>query len=350
MAEAIATQAATLAAYSCFDPFTNAPADELAAKLVGLTPISDARVFFCQSGSEAVDTAMKLARLTHALAGNPQRTLIISRMRGYHGTNYGGTTAQGLPPNKEGWGPLLPEVVQVPSDDVEALAGLMAERSEEIAAVITEPVQGAGGVWPPPDGYLAALRRLCDQHGALLIFDEVITGFGRLGAWFAADHYGVTPDITTFAKAVTSGYQPLGGVFVGRAVREPLESDPTYVLKTGYTYSGHATACAAGLANLAIMEREGLLGEAQRIGDRLGEGLKSIAADGIVDHVRGEMGVWAVAVNEGQDAARIRDRMLEQGVITRAIGDHTTTFCPPLVITDSQIDRIIDTFATAAGE
>jgi len=190
MAEAIAAQAGTLAAYSCFDPFTNAPADELAEKLVDIVPIADARVFFCQSGSEAIDTAMKLARLTHVLAGNPQRTLIISRMRGYHGTNFGGTTAQGLPPNKEGWGPLVPDVVQVPSDDVEALAQLMAERGGEVAAVITEPVQGAGGVWPPPEGYLASLRRLCDQHGALLIFDEVITGYGRLGTWFGAEHFG----------------------------------------------------------------------------------------------------------------------------------------------------------------
>jgi putrescine aminotransferase len=348
MAEAIAAQAGTLAAYSCFDPFTNAPADALAEKLVGLTPIPEARVFFCQSGSEAVDTAMKLARLAHVLAGNPQRTLIISRMRGYHGTNYGGTTAQGLPPNKEGWGPLLPDVVQVASDDVEGLAQLMAERSDEIAAVIAEPVQGAGGVWPPEPGYLEALRRLCDQHGALLIFDEVITGFGRLGTWFGAEHYGVTPDITTFAKAVTSGYQPLGGVFVGRAVRDPLESDETYLLKTGYTYSGHPTACAAGLANLAIMEREGLLAAAHRIGERLGGGLRALAADGTVDHVRGEAGVWAVAMKEGQDAIKVREKMLELGVITRALANHTNTFCPPLVITDGEIDRIVDTLAIAA--
>ena len=350
MADAIADQASTLAAYSCFDPFTNRPADELAEKLAELTTIPDARVFFCQSGSESVDTAMKLARLTHVLAGNPQRTLIISRMRGYHGTNFGGTTAQGLPPNKEGWGPLVPDVVQVPSDDVEALAQLMAERSDEVAAVITEPVQGAGGVWPPTDGYLQTLRRLCDQHGALLIFDEVITGFGRLGTWFGAEYYGVVPDMATFAKGVTSGYQPLGGVLVGRAVREPLESDPTYVLKTGYTYSGHATACAAGLTNLAIMEREGLLAEAKRIGIRLGDGLRSIAADGLVDHVRGDQGVWAVGMKDGQDAMKVRDRMLELGVITRAIANHSNTFCPPLVTTDAQIDRIIDALATAVAE
>ena len=350
IADAIGRQAAQLAAYSCFDPFTNGPADELAERLVDLTPIPDARVFYCQSGSEAVDTAMKLARLTHVLAGHPERTLIISRNRGYHGTNYGGTTAQGLPPNKEGWGPLLPDVVQVPHDDVEALAQLMAERSEEIAAVVTEPVQGAGGVWPPPEGYLQAVRRLCDQHGALLVFDEVITGFGRLGSWFGAQHFGVTPDITSFAKAVTSGYQPLGGVFVGRKVLDPLEADPTYLLKTGYTYSGHATACAAGLANLAIMEREGLLDEARRIGARLGAGLQAIAADGLVDHARGEVAMWAVGMKEGQDAQQIRDRMRELGVITRGIAAHSCTFCPPLVTTDEQIDRIIDALATAVSE
>jgi putrescine aminotransferase len=349
MADAIAGQAAILAAYSCFDPFTNEPADRLAERIASLSPVPDARVFFCQSGSEAVDTAMKLARLAHVLAGHPERTLIVSRMRGYHGTNYGGTTAQGLPPNKEGWGPLVPDVVQVPGDDVEALAQLMAERSHEIAAVITEPVQGAGGVWPPHDGYLEAVRRLCDQHGALLIFDEVITGYGRLGTWFGADHFGVTPDLTTFAKAVTSGYQPLGGVIVGRRVREPLEADPAYVLKTGYTYSGHPTACAAGLANLEIMEREGLLDGARRIGARLGAGLQAIADDGLIDHVRGLQGVWAIGMRADQDAQAVRDRIRELGVITRGIAAHSCTFCPPLVITDDQIDRIIDAVHTAVS-
>lgn len=350
MADSIAAQVGTLAAYSCFDPFTNEPADRLAELLVGLTPIADARVFFCGSGSEAVDTAMKLARLAHVLSGHPERTLIISRMRGYHGTNYGGTTAQGLPPNKEGWGPLLPDVVQVPSDDVEALAQLMAERGHEIAAVITEPVQGAGGVWPAEDGYLESVRRLCDQHGALLIFDEVISGFGRLGHWFAAQRYGVTPDITTFAKAVTSGYQPLGGVFVGRTVLDPLEADPSYVLKTGYTYSGHATACAAALTNLAIIEREGLLERALHIGERLGAGLRAIADDGLIGHARGDGAVWAAAMRDDQDAQRVRDRMRDLGVIVRGIGAHSVTFCPPLVTTDEQIDRIIDALATAVAE
>ncbi len=350
MALAISAQVETLAAYSCFDPFTNGPAEELAHKLVGMTPIQDARVFFTQGGSEAVDTAMKLARLAHVQAGHPERTLIISRTRGYHGTNYGGTSAQGIQPNKEGWGQLLPEVVQVPSDDVEALASLMASRSNEIAAVIAEPVQGAGGVWPPEPGYLEALRRLCDQHGALLIFDEVITGFGRLGAWFASHKYGVTPDITTFAKGVTSGYMPLGGVLLGRKVTESLEADPTFVLKTGYTYSGHPTSCAAALANLAIIEYEGLLDEANRIGTRLGGGLDALEADGVLSTVRGEGAVWGAGMREGVDAMKVRDKMLKLGVITRAIADHTITFCPPLVTTDAQVDRMVDALAIATAD
>lgn len=350
MAEAIARQITTLEAYSCFDPFTNPKADELAERLVSLTPIPDARVFFCQSGSEAVDTAMKLARVAHVQAGHPERTLIVTRMRGYHGTNYGGTSAQGLPVNKVGWGELLPEVVQVESDDVEALAGLMADRGDEVAAVITEPVQGAGGVWPPEEGYLHAVRRLCDQHGAYLVFDEVITGFGRLGAWFAAQRFGVTPDITTFAKAVTSGYQPLGGVFVNGTVRAALESDPTFRLATGYTYSGHASACAAALTNLDIIEREDLLSGAARIGRRLGGGLQALADDGLIGGVRGDGGMWAAAMRPGQDAAAMRDRVLRHGVIVRPIGDHSITFCPPLVTTDEQLDRIVDAVAKAAGE
>jgi putrescine aminotransferase len=345
--DAVAAQIGELAAYSCFDPFTNGPADRLAEHLVSLTTMPDARVFFCGSGSEAVDTAMKLARLTHVQAGHPERSLIISRTRGYHGTNYGGTSAQGIAPNREGWGPLVPGVVQVPGDDIEAVSILMAERGGEVAAVITEPVQGAGGVFPPPPGYLADLRRLCDQHGALLVFDEVITGFGRLGTWFAAEHYGVTPDLTTFAKAVTSGYQPLGGVLVGRAVRDALERDDTFLLRHGYTYSGHPAACAAALVNLDIIERERLLHEAVRIGDRLGTGLRALAADGAIAAARGEVAVWAAVLRPDQDPVAVRDRMLALGVITRAIGTDTCTFCPPLVTTDAQIDRIVDALASA---
>ena len=346
MAEAIARQAGTLAAYSTFDPFTNEPAEELAQKLVAIGPIPKSRIFFTSSGSESVDTAMKLARLAHVQAGHPERTLIISRQRGYHGTTYGGTSAQGIPPNREGYGPLVGDVEQVPADDIEAMATLMAQRGNTIAAVLVEPLQGAGGVFPPPDGYLQSLRRLCDQHGAFLIFDEVISGFGRLGTWFAADHYKVVPDLMTFAKAVTSGYQPLGGVFVGPAVRAPLEADTNFFLRTGFTYSGHPTACAAALKNIEILEREDLLARAVHIGKRLSSGLKSLADDGLIASVRGDGAVWAASHHPHRDPMMIRDKMLDLGVITRAIGADANTFCPPLVTSDAQIDQIVDTLAT----
>ena len=349
IADATAAQMATLEAYSCFDPFTNERAEELTARVAGLAPIDDPRVFLCGSGSEAVDTAMKIARITQVLAGDPDRNVIISRMRGYHGTNYGGTSAQGLPPNKEGWGELLSGVIQVPGDDVEALATTMAEHAGRVAAVITEPVQGAGGVWPPAEGYLESVRRLCDQHGALLIFDEVISGFGRMGTWFAAQHYGVTPDLLCFAKGVTSGYQPLGGVYVGSAVRNSLEADPNFFLRHGYTYSGHAAVCAAALANLEIIEREGLLERATHIGARLGAGLKALAADGVIDHARGDGAVWAAGLKPDQNAMAIRDAMIPRGVVCRAINTDTNAFCPPLVTTDKQIDTIIDVFAAVAS-
>ena len=349
IADAVAKQIETLEAYSTFDPFTSEPVEQLAAKLVSLCPMPDARVFFCGSGSEAVDTAMKLARLAHVQAGRPERTVIISRMRGYHGTNYGGTSAQGLPLNKVGYGPLVPDVEQVASDDLEALSVLMTQRGNTIAAILAEPLQGAGGVYPPSADYLKGLRKLCDQHGAFLIFDEVITGFARLGTWFGANFYGVNPDLLCFAKAVTSGYQPLGGVFVGNAVRKQLEADSDFFLRHGYTYSGHASACVAALVNLEIIEREGLRDRATVIGKRIGDALKALAQDGVIDHARGDGAVWAAGLHATQSNVKIRDRMLELGAITRAINTDTNTFCPPLVITDSQLDKLLDAFAKAAS-
>ena len=350
MADAIAAQSRTLAAYSTFDPFTNEPAEQLTETLRGLSPIPNSRVFLTGSGSESIDTAMKLARIAHIQAGQPQRTLIISRVRGYHGTNYGGTSAQGIAPNRENFGPLVGDVVQVPADDIEALASLMASRGNEVAAVISEPVQGAGGIFPPTDGYLAALRKLCDQHGAYLIFDEVITGFGRLGTWFGAHFYDVQPDMITFAKSVTSGYQPLGGVLVGPAVHQPLAADPNFILRTGFTYSGHPTVCAAALKNIEIMQREGLVDRARHVGGRLKAGLAALAADGVIDHVRGEGAMWAAGLGPTADAMKMRDHMMNVGgVVCRALNPDSLLFCPPLVITDEQVDRIIDAVAAAAA-
>ena len=348
IADAVAQQIRTLETYSIFDPFTNEMAEQLAAKLVTLSPLPDSRVFLCGSGSEAIDTAMKLARVAQVQAGHPERTIIISRNRGYHGTNYGGTSAQGLPLNKIGYGQLLPEVVQVDSDNVEDLASFMKENGSRVAAVITEPLQGAGGVYPPADGYLEGARKLCDQYGALLVFDEVITGFGRLGTWFAANYYNVVPDLLCFAKGVTSGYQPLGGVFVGRTALNALERDPDFFLRHGYTYSGHSAVCAAALKNLEIIERDGLIERAKHVGKRLSEGLHSLASDGVIDSVRGAGAIWAAGLKPDQNCVTIRDNMIKRGVIARSINADTNAFCPPFVITDQQIDKLLDVFAAAA--
>ena len=343
MADAIAAQVSTLETYSTFDPFTNPLAEQVAEKIASLSPIEDSRVFLCTSGSESIDTAMKLARVAQIQSGHPERTVIISRNRGYHGTNYGGTSAQGLPLNKVGYGTLLDDVIQVDADDIEAMSLAVEQNKGRIAAIIAEPVQGAGGVWPSTREYLAGLRRLCDDNGAYLIFDEVITGFGRLGEWFGAIYYGVTPDMITFAKAVTSGYQPLGGVITCAAINRALTSDPSFFLRTGYTYSGHATVCAAALKNLEIMERENLVERARHIGTRFEAALQALTADGLLLGYRGVGAIWAGILPDTLDATAVRDAMISRGVIARSI-PNVIAFCPPLVITDEQIDTVIDVF------
>jgi len=344
MAEAVAAQISTLETYSTFDPFTNPIAEALAETISSLSPIPSSRVFLCGSGSESIDSAMKIARTSQIQSGNPERSIIISRNRGYHGTNYGGTSAQGLPLNKVGYGTLLEGVVQVEADDIEAMSFAFQQNKGHIAAVIAEPVQGAGGVWPATREYLEALRRLCDDNGAYLIFDEVITGFGRLGEWFGATYYGVTPDMITFAKGVTSGYQPLGGVITGQAINSALTADPTFFLRHGYTYSGHATVCAAALKNIEIMKRENLLERARQIGQRIESGLAALSLDGTIQGYRGAGAIWAGMLPDGLDATVVRDTMIPQGVIARSIPG-VIAFCPPLVITDTQIDTMLDVFA-----
>lgn len=341
---AIAAQSARLHAYNTFQPFTTTVTDELAQRLVALSSIPDSRVFFTNSGSEAIDTAMKLARLVQRLGGHPERDVIVARDGGYHGTNYGGTSAQGIAPNREGWGALVPRVVHVARHDSEAVARVFADFPGQVAAVLSEPVQGASGVHPPTPGYLAELRRLCDNQGALLIFDEVISGFGRLGQWFGATHFGVTPDLITFAKAVNSGYVPMGGVLVGRAVREPLEADPALMLRHGYTYSGHALAAAAALACIDVTLTDGLLARATEIGHRIHDGLVALVDDGLGTEVRGVGAVWALGLPDGVDPMAVRDAARARGVIVRAVPG-ALAMCPPLVISDAQIDSVLDVLA-----
>lgn len=340
VAEAVAVQIGALETYHCFDRFSNAPADELADRLVQLAPVANSRVFLTSGGSEAVDSAIKLARLAQALSGHPDRTMIVSRTPSYHGVAYGGMTLTGLPNNRAHFGPGMGGAVQVPKDDLDAVRAVFTEHPDRVAAVFAEPVIGAGGVYPPAEGYLAELRALCDEHGAYLVLDEVICGFGRLGAWSGGEHYGVHADLTTFAKGVTSGYIPLGGVLLAPSVHEPLSADPTTMLMHGYTYSGHATACAAALACLNITEREGLLQRATEIGKRLSEGLQGLSEDGLVAEVRGAGAMWAVQLHPAVDAVAVRDRVLDAGVIVRPIGS-ALAMCPPLVITDEDVDTVL---------
>jgi adenosylmethionine-8-amino-7-oxononanoate aminotransferase len=347
IADAVAQQLRALGAYHAFERFTPPAAEELAARIAALAPEPGSRVFFTSSGSEAVDSALKLARLTQALSGAPQRTIIVSRRPSYHGVTYGGMTATGLPANQASFGPLVPDMVQVGKDDIGALTAVFAADGERIAAVITEPVIGAGGVYPPVPGYLEAARALCDEHGALLICDEVICGFGRLGAWWGSQHYGVRPDLSTFAKAVTSGYQPLGGVVVAPNVAEVLAADPAFVLRHGHTYSGHPAACAAGLVALDITQREDLLARAVSVGKRLGDGLRTLADDGHVAEVRGAGAVFGVGLHPSTPATAVRNAVLDHGVIVRPIGTDTLALCPPLVITEAQIDQCVSALSTA---
>jgi putrescine aminotransferase len=337
IAEAVAQQMQVLETYHCFERFSNAPAEELAERLAALAPVPGSRVFLTSGGSEAVDTALKLSRSAHAQAGQPERTLVVSRTPSYHGVTYGAMTLTGLPLNRKDFGPGIGDVVQVDKDDLDAVRQVFETNPGRVAAVFAEPVVGAGGVWPPAPGYLQGLRELCDVHGAHLVLDEVICGFGRLGTLFAGTHFGVAADITTFAKGVTSGYVPLGGALVAPSVHAPLSADPGFVLRHGYTYSGHGAAAVAALACLDITEREGLVDRATASGRRLEPQLRALLDDGLVTDVRGVGALWAVSV---PDPVAVRDRMLDDGVILRPIAPATLAICPPLVIGDDDLDAI----------
>ncbi|MEZ5383588.1 MAG: aminotransferase class III-fold pyridoxal phosphate-dependent enzyme [Microthrixaceae bacterium] len=342
IADATAAQMRTLDAFHTFEMFTNEPTERFCAALAERSPLEDTRVFLTNSGSEAVETALKLSRLFWAWQECPERRVVIAREGAYHGVAYGGTTAQGLPANREGWGRLLPDVVHADAHDLGQVKELFAEHEGSVAAVIAEPLQGAAGVYPPQPGYLEGLRALCDEHGALLIFDEVVCGFGRLGHWWGAQRYQVTPDLIAFAKGATSGYLPLGGVLVNARVNEVLEADDARMLRHGFTYSGHPTVCAAALANLAIIEDEGLLARATSMGERLAPALGAMVGEGLAAEVRGTDAIWALRLNEGVVPTDVRNHMLANGVIPRPIGQSTLAFCPPLTIGDDDLGLIIE--------
>ncbi|HTU87865.1 MAG TPA: aminotransferase class III-fold pyridoxal phosphate-dependent enzyme [Solirubrobacteraceae bacterium] len=351
--DAIAEQLGQLEAYHTFARFTNRPEDQLASVLLDeLEPIPDARVLFTCGGSEAIDSAIKLVRAGFKAAGDAGRSVFLSRHYAYHGVMLGGTSAGGLPANRDPFGTLLPDFFQVGRDDLASMREAVAYYGpERIAGIIAEPVIGAGGVFPPPDGYLAGLRSLCDESGALLVFDEVITGFGRLGSWFASLHYGVNPDVMTFAKAVTSGYLPLGGVIVGPRLRGWLEADPSYLLAHGNTYGGHPTCCAAGVANLELMRAEELPARAAAAGARLRAGLDGLAGHPGVLEVRGEGLMQAIGLAPPLNQGAFTEALLARGVVGRGLAyANSVAFSPPLIISDEEVDELVAATAAVLDE
>jgi putrescine---pyruvate transaminase len=346
IAEAAATQLRALAAYNNYGDLTTPVASELAERVAGLAPVPDSKVFFCSGGSEAVDSAAKLARRYWHEIGRPEKTLIVSRQGAYHGVNGFGTSIGGIPPNREGFGPLL-ESTQVERDSSVALAeAIDAIGPDRVAAFFCEPVVGAGGVYPPPEGYLAEAQRICSERDVLFVADEVITGFGRCGHWFASGRWGLQPDILTCAKGITSGYLPLGAVIASPRVAEPFFRKGV-MWRHGYTYSGHAAACAAALANLDIIEREKLVERAAALERDLVEALAPLAELAHVREVRAGTGALAAVALDGDVAppASAMAQLRRAGVLSRVLADGALQISPPLVTTRADLEGLTDAIA-----
>jgi adenosylmethionine-8-amino-7-oxononanoate aminotransferase len=348
IAEAVAAQMARLEAYSAFGDFANEPARELAETLSDLAPMH-ARVFLGSGGGDGIDTAAKLARRYWFELGEPDRTVLVSRTAGYHGTHGFGTALAGIPANRFGFGPQV-ETVQVPHDSLEAMA-IEIERigAQRVAAVFLEPVIGAGGLYPPVPGYIEGVAALCERTGILLVVDSVICGFGRLGTWFGIERWGVEPAMIVFAKGVTSGYLPLGGVVVSERVAEPFWRAPGGpVLRHGATYSAHATCCAAALANIALLARDGLIERGRELEGTLLAALEPLAGRESVAAVRGGVGLLAAVeltdeVLERQPGAvaLVTRGARDRGVLVRPLG-RGVAVSPPLIVDEEHLAVLAD--------
>ena len=369
LVQAAATQMRKLPYYNNFFQCAHPPSIELAAALTKVSQPHLNRVFFAGSGSESNDTIVRMVRRYWDLMGQPQRHTIISRKNAYHGSTVAAASLGGMKPMHEQSGLPIPGIVHVDQPywfgSDRSLSpdefGLRAARSIEdkinelgadrIAAFIGEPVQGAGGVIIPPDSYWPEVQRICDKHGILLISDEVITGFGRMGAWFGADYFGTRPDFMPFAKGVTSGYLPLGGVYVSDRVAEVL-IDKGGEFFHGYTYSGHPAACAVALENLRIIREENLVERVRDdIGPYLKEGWQTLADHPLVGEVRmvGLLGALELVKRkdpierfaEEQGVGTLcRDILVKNGLVMRAVGD-TIVAAPPLVLTHAEADEML---------
>lgn len=356
IADAVAEQLVRLPATSAFGAYASEPTVALAGRLSAMAPMDDAVVFFGSGGSDAVDTAAKLARRYWDVLGKPERRIIVSREHGYHGMHAFGTSLAGIPGNKAGYGgALIDEVVHVGIDDTESLGELFERQGAEIAAFIGEPVVGAGGVYPPEPSYWPEVARLCRAHDVLLIADEVITGFGRVGAMWGSTRYGIEPDMVTFAKAVTSGYQPLGGVLVGPRVAEPFWAGdaPGPMFVHGYTYSGHAAGCAGAMANLDILEGEDLPGRVAAMEDAFAAAIRRLEGAPLVGEVRTVGFTAAVAIAPDRLAAdaaipaRVIAAALRHGVASRVLRGHAIHISPALTITPEEVDVMVDGLGAA---
>ncbi len=358
IADAVAAQMQRLAGYHTFGDFSNAPAQELAERLAGYAPMDDARVFLVSGGGDAVDSAYKIARRYHIERGDSGRTHIVSRTSSYHGTHGFGTSIAGIPANRQQWGPLPEDNTVVPYDSVEAFAELVARHgAERIAAIYVEPVIGAGGVYPPPEGYLQGIADICRDTGILFICDSVIAAFGRLGTWFGIERWeGVSPDMILFAKGVTSGYLPLGGVVASGRVAEPFFAEPGTMLRHGATYSGHPTCCAAALANLDILEGEGLVERGRTLEQPLLETLRRCAEHPLAAGARGGMGALGALEFDPEVLAadplvpnKVSARARAHGLIIRPV--LTALVCsPPLTATQEHLDLLGDALAATLDE
>jgi putrescine---pyruvate transaminase len=357
LADAAAAQMRQLAAFHAYEAFANPPASELAERVAALVPVPDAKVFFTPGGgSDAIDTAAKLARAYWRAVGQPSRQLIISRTHAYHGVNAYGTALSGIPVNTEPFGPLIPATEQVAWDDPGALEKVIEQAgAAQVAAFFCEPVIGAGGVYPPPEGYLAAVRGICRRHDVLFVADEVITGFGRTGAWFASGRFGLDPDLMTVAKGLTSGYAPLGAVISGPRVAEPFFAPgAAQIFRHGYTYSAHPAACAVGLANLDLIEREQLVPRVAQLEGELAARLAPLAGHELVGEVRAGTGLLA-GVEIAEQArradpglgARLVADIRARGVLTRLLRGVALQVSPPFTIAAAEIDRIAEVFGAA---
>jgi putrescine aminotransferase len=351
IAEAVAEQMGRIEAYSNFQTFATPPAIELAEQLADLAPVPEGRVFFGSGGSDAVEIAAKLSRRYWDALGHHDKRAIVSRARSYHGLHGFGTSLAGLDQNRNGYGELMPDVHRVAHDDWRDLEQLVERLGPgRIAAFFCEPVIGTGGVIPPVGDYLAQVQRICNENDILFIVDEVITGFGRTGKMFASERFGITPDMLLFAKGVTSGYMPLGGVLVCGRVAEPFwAEDSELVFRHGLTYQAHASVCAAAMTNLSILAQEDLVDRAAALEQPLDQALRSLEGHDAVLEVRSGVGLLgAVRLVDAATAAKVIAYCLDHGVITRAIGDgETLHVSPPFVIEEAEIYRAVEVMADA---